>query len=108
MVRSSRLRVIDVELEHETIELRLGQRIGAFLFDWVLSGEDEERFGEAEGLFADGDLLFLHRFEQARSALCRRAIDFVGKNEIGEDRSFGGEAASAWIVNQRSDHICGQ
>src|SRR5206468_9794869 len=33
------LRVADVQLEHETIELRLRQLIRAFLFDWVLSGE---------------------------------------------------------------------
>ena len=24
--------------EHEAVELSLGQRIGAFLFDWILSG----------------------------------------------------------------------
>ena len=36
------LRVTDVQLEHETIELRLGQLVSAFLFDWVLRGQEPE------------------------------------------------------------------
>ena len=34
--------VVDVDLEHEAVELGLGERIGAFLLDRVLGGEDEE------------------------------------------------------------------
>ena len=33
------------ELEQEAVELGLGQRIGAFLLDRVLGGEDEEGVG---------------------------------------------------------------
>ena len=35
--------------EHEPVELRLGQRIGAFLLDGVLRGQDEERIGQLDG-----------------------------------------------------------
>ncbi len=74
------LRVPDVQLEHETIELRLRQLVGAFLFDWVLSGKNQERIGKRISLFADCDLPFLHRFQQGALNFGRRAIDFVGQN----------------------------
>ena len=63
------LRITDIQLQHEAIELRFGQLIGAFLFERVLRGQNEERIGERIGLLADRDLPFLHRFEQARFAL---------------------------------------
>ena len=40
-------RVAHVQLEHEAVELRLGQRVGALLLDGVLRGQDEERRGPA-------------------------------------------------------------
>ena len=105
--RSSRAgRIADFELQHEAIHLRFGQRISAFLFDRILRGQHEERLFEVEGLVADGDLLFLHRFEQRALHLGRRAVDFVGQNEVGEDRAAsGGELAGLRIVNLRADHI---
>ena len=39
----SDFRIADHDVEHEPIELRLGQRIRAFLFDRVLRGQHEER-----------------------------------------------------------------
>ena len=38
-------------------------------------------------LAADGDLLLLHRLEQGGLRLGRRAIDFVGQNDVGEQRA---------------------
>ena len=35
-------RVVDLDEEHEAVELGLGQRVGALLLDRVLGGEDEE------------------------------------------------------------------
>ena len=34
--------IADIDQEHEPIQLRLGQRIGALLLDRVLGGQDEE------------------------------------------------------------------
>ena len=34
----------------------------------------------------DGDLVLLHRLEQARLGLRRRAVDLVGEDEVREDR----------------------
>ncbi len=39
------LRIVEDELEHEAIELRFGQSIGALMFDRILSGEHHERRG---------------------------------------------------------------
>ena len=64
---------------------------------------------QLEGLVADGDLFFLHGFEQRALHLGRRAVDFVGQDEVGEDRAFArGEAAGLRIVNLRADDVGGQ
>ncbi len=103
---SSRDGIADLQLEHEAVNLRFGQRISAFLLDGILRGQHQKRFLELEGLFADGDLLFLHGFEQGALHLGRRAVDFVGQHEVGEDRAFArGEAAGLRIVNLRADDV---
>ena len=38
-------------MQKKAIELRLGQRIRAFLLDGILRGQDEERLGQLVGLF---------------------------------------------------------
>src|SRR5437660_9786241 len=55
--------VVDQHLEHEAVELRFRQRIGAVGFDRVLSGEDDEGLGKLVGVLADGDLALLHGFQ---------------------------------------------
>ena len=103
------MRIADVQLEHETIELRFRQLIRAFLFERILRGENKERIGERIGLFADGDLPLLHRFEQRALHFGRRAIDFVGQDQIRKDRAkLGREFAGARIVDERADEIGGQ
>ncbi len=46
--------------------------------------QDEERLVERIALAGDGDLVLLHRLEQARLGLGRRAIDLVGQDQVGE------------------------
>ena len=84
---SSGGRVFDHDVEHEAIELRLGQRIRAFLLDRVLRREHEERALQVVADAGDGDLVFLHRFEQRRLGLGRRPVDLVGEDDVGEDRA---------------------
>ena len=36
---------VDFQLEQKTVELRLGQRVGAFQFDGVLRSQDKEWVG---------------------------------------------------------------
>ena len=41
-----RIRISDANLEEETVELRLGEGIGAFELDRILRGEDREVMAE--------------------------------------------------------------
>ena len=77
----------DHDLEEEAVELRLGQGIGALHLERVLRREHEERRVEREALAGDRDLVLLHRLEQARLGLGRRAVDLVGEDEVREDRA---------------------
>ena len=102
-------RVADAQLEHEAIDLRLRQWIDTFLLDRVLRREDEERLVELEGRSADGHLLFLHRLEQRRLDLRRRAIDLIGEDDVREDRTLLDEKlAGRLIVHLRADDVCRQ
>ncbi len=74
------------DVEQEAIELRFGQRIGAFELDRVLRGQHEERPLERIGPAGGGDVILLHRLEQRRLRLRRRAVDLVGENDLREDR----------------------
>jgi hypothetical protein len=43
--------------------------------------------GHAVGGAGDGHLALLHRLEQRRLHLGRRAVDLVGEHDVGEDRA---------------------
>ena len=102
-------RITDFQFQHEAVNLRFGQRIRSFLLNRILRRQNQKRFFELESIFANRDLFFLHRFEQRALHLGRRAVDFVGENEIREDRAFArGEAAGLRIVNLRADDVGGQ
>ena len=79
--------VIHHDIEHEAIQLRLGQRIRAFHLNRVLRGEDEERFLQRVANSGGRDLMLLHCFEQRGLGLGRRAIDFIGEDDVGKHRS---------------------
>ena len=81
--------MLDDDVEHESIELRFRQRIGALELDRVLGGEHEERLGELVRPSLDGHAVLLHRFEQRRLRLGRGAVDFVGEHDVREDRPGG-------------------
>src|SRR6185369_171402 len=103
------VRIIDHDLEHEAVDLRLGERVGAFLVDGVFRGEHEEGDGELVGLAAEGDLPLLHGFEQGGLHLGGGAVNFVGEDEICEHRAAGGVVFSvAGVVDQRADDVRGE
>ena len=79
--------VVDVGIEHETVQLRFRQRISAFLLDGILRGEHEERLAERMPLAADRDLVLLHRLQQRGLGFRRGAVDLVGQDHVGEDRA---------------------
>ena len=100
------VRIGQLQLEHEAVDLRFGQRIGSFLFDGVLRGQHQERLFEQVASLADGDLPFLHRFEQGALHLGGSPVDLVGEDEVGEDGPLlDGEFAGARVVDLRADHV---
>ncbi len=79
--------VVDHDVEHEPVELGFGQRVSSFHLDRVLRGQHEERRVQRVTSPPDGDLVLLHRLEQRRLRLGRRAVDLVGQNHVGEHRA---------------------
>ena len=56
----------------------------------------------------DGNLAFLHRFEERGLGLGRSAVDLVGEQDVGEDRSPPKlEVGGALIVDRGSRHVGG-
>ncbi len=78
-------RVLDVDAEHEPVELGLGQRIGPLVFDGILGGDHEKGPRQLARLAPGGHRVFLHRLEQRGLRLGRRAVDLVGQDQVGED-----------------------
>ena len=82
------LGVGDEYLEHETVHLGFGKGISTFLLNGVLCRHDKEWVGQAEGLLPDGHLVLLHGFQQCALYLGWGTVDFVGEDEVREDRTF--------------------
>ncbi len=93
----SLLRVPDRHPHREPVELRLRQRVGAFVLDGVLRRETRNGRGEQVRVAVDGDLALLHRLEQRRLRLGRRAVDLVDEHDVREDgaRAEAEDARSA-------------
>ena len=62
-------------------------------------------FSIGVGLVADGHLLLLHGFQQRALHLGRGAVDLVGQQQIGEDRSLAGVKVGGLGIE---DHGAGQ
>ena len=80
--------IVDTNLHQEPIELRFRQRIGPFVLDGVLRGEDEKGFTERVGRVANGHTTLLHGLEKGALHLCGCAIDLVRQDQVGEHRAF--------------------
>ena len=80
-------RVADRHPHREPVELRLGERIRPLVLDRVLGRDDEERAHEHVCRAVDRDLSLLHRLEQGRLCLRRRAVDLVDQHDVREHGS---------------------
>ncbi len=65
-----------------------GQREGAREVLRVLRGDHEERLRQRRRGPVDGDLPFVHRFEQGRLRAWAGPVDLVGEEHVGEDRAL--------------------
>ena len=85
-----RRRVADADAEEEAIELRLGQRKRSGEVLRVLRRDDEERLRQRDRLPVERDLPLVHRLEQRGLRARARAVDFVGEEDVREDRAPAG------------------
>ena len=72
-------------MHQKSVQLRFGQRIGAFLLNRVLGGHHHERLVQSEGAHAYADLPLAHGLQQRRLHLGRRAVDLIGKHQVVEN-----------------------
>ena len=98
--------VADHDLQHEPVDLRLRQRVGAFLLDRILRGQHHERVVQRMGGVADRHLPLLHRLQQRALHLGGGAVDLVGQHDVGEDRPLlGGELAGSGVVDEGAHQV---
>ena len=101
------LRITDVQLQHETVELRFGQWISAFLFDRVLRRQHEKRIGQADRSVSP--IVTWRSCIASSNALCTLAgARLISSARIRLEKigpSLGRELARARIVNERADEI---
>ncbi len=100
-----------VDLEHEAVELRLGQRIRALHLERVLGGQHEKRRVQPIYLAADRHGLLLHHLQQGRLGLGGGAVNLVGQHEVGENRAVPKAErlapAIAFLEDVRADDVRG-
>ena len=102
----ARARIADAQHHREAVQLRLGQRVDAFLLDRVLRRQHPERIVEREGGVGERDLPLLHRLEQRALRLRRRAVDLVGEQDVREDRPLlDAEGRRLRVVDARAEDV---
>ena len=79
--------IVDVDLQQEAVELRLGQRVGALLLDRVLGRQHVERLRQPMVLPGDRHHVLLHRLQQRRLGARAGAVDLVRHQQLAEHRA---------------------
>src|SRR5436190_2405555 len=82
------VRIVDQYLHQKPVELRLGQRVRAFVLDRVLGRQHRKHRRQRQPLTVDRRLPFFHRLEQGGLRLWRRAVYLVGQQDVGKYRSL--------------------
>src|SRR5260370_21335673 len=79
------------------------------MLDVILRGDDEKRLRKRKSLAIDGDLSFVHCFEKRGLRARRGAVDFVGEDDVGENRA-GAEFKFArfGIVDGDAEDVAGE
>ena len=81
------VRIAERDADHEAVDLRLRQRVGALVLDRVLGREHHERPRQLVRDGIDRHLALLHALEQPGLGLRRGAVDLVDDHDVGEDRA---------------------
>jgi len=98
--------VIDSDVEHESVQLRLGKRVGSLLLDGILGCQNKERWVQRVAVSTDGDLFLLHRFQQSCLSLGRCPVDLVSQHHICEDGTGNESKDSITACGIGLDHFC--
>ena len=80
--------VIDGQIQQETVQLGLGQRVGPRLLNGVLRGQYKKGFFQRVRLATVGHAAFLHGFEQRALGFGRGAVDLVRQHDLAEQWPF--------------------
>ena len=100
------IRIREVDLHDEAVELGLGQRVGALVLDRVLGRHHHERALERVRGAVDRDLALLHALEQRRLRLRRCAVHLVDEQQVGEHRAgLELEAVRALVVDVHAGDV---
>ncbi len=78
------VRVTQRDPHQESVELRLGQGVGAGLVQRVLGGNHKKRHGQRMGFAVHTDLALFHCFQQGALGLGAGAVDLVCEQHLGE------------------------
>ena len=104
-----RVGVTHLNPHQETVQLRLGQRVGPVILDGVLSGDDHEGFRQRIGTTFDCGLPLVHGLEQSGLRFRRGAINFVGQQDVGENRTrLKLEFLASGTVDGDAQHVARQ
>lgn len=102
--------IVDIDLQQKAIKLRFRQRIGTFLLQWILGGEDMEGTWQGIGLSGNRDLMFLHGLQQGRLRAGTCPVDFIGHQQLAKDRTMNEAEAAApslgFFQHFRAGDIC--
>jgi hypothetical protein len=103
------VRVAEGELDHEPVELGLGERIRPLVLDRVLRRDHDEGARELVRLIVDRHVPLLHALEQARLGLRGCAVDLVHEDDVREHRTrVELEARLSLVEDVRADDVGGQ
>ena len=97
-------RIVDDHVEHEAIELRLGQRVRAFLLDGILCRQHKQRTRQRIPHTADGHLILLHGFQEGTLDFRRGSVNLISQDDISENRPlFDRKSAILGAIDQSAD-----
>src|SRR5262245_7641601 len=99
--------IVDVDLHQEAVELRLGQGIGAFLLDRILRREHVEGARNVVTIAGNRHVVLLHGLQQRGLGARACAVDFVGHQQLPENRARD-EAKAALSAGTFVQHFAAQ
>ena len=100
--------VAQAEAHQKAIQLRLGQGLGAALFQRVLRGNHEKGLRQCIGFAFGADLALFHGFKQRALCLGAGAVDFIGQQHLREHRPrVKNELLLIALVNRYARQVAG-